>query len=300
MLAFTKMHGCANDYAVFLATDGADAGLWSAAERVESLARAVCDRRRGGGADGLVVVLDDGSGEADAEMRMHNPDGSYSAMCGNALRCVAKLMHDTRRLVGQARVRSGDTVVATRVVETDAAGRATLVEVDLGEPRLAGEKVPCTLAPTDEGRIVAAPLEAGGRRLEATVLSMGNPHCVLFADTLGAPAGAALPVATLGPEVERHPAFPERTNVEFVEVLARDRVRQRTWERGAGETLACGSGACAVVVAGVLTGRTDRRVTVELLGGELLVGWRETDGHVVMTGPAIEVFRGEWPYPASV
>jgi diaminopimelate epimerase len=177
-----------------------------------------------------------------------------------------------------------------RVTHWHADGKAAAVEADLGAPRLAPRDVPCRLPAGPEGDLREAklPYERGFRT--ATILSMGNPHCVVFVDE--APSDEL--VATIGPQLEYHPAFPERTNVEFVEVLTRNRLRQRTWERGAGETLACGSGACAVVVAAALTGRSDRSATIELRGGELGLVWRESDDHVVMTGPAVEAFRGEW------
>ena len=173
--------------------------------------------------------------------------------------------------------------------------RSNESRVDVGAPRFAPSEVPCLLDAGAKGDLRDTELTVGDRRLRAAVLSMGNPHCVLFADALpDGPIDDRL-VHTLGPEVETHAAFPQRTNVEFVEVLAPTRLRQRTWERGAGETLACGSGACAVGVAAALTGRAERSVTIELLGGELDIAWRPSDDHVLMTGPAVEVFRGEWP-----
>jgi diaminopimelate epimerase len=254
---------------------------------VERLARELCDRRRGVGADGLVVLLPHAS--ADAEMRMHNPDGSYSAMCGNALRCVGKFLFE------RAGLRKPRLVVVTgeRRVTLDLSidgDRVTSVAADLGPPAFAPAEVPTTLAADPQGRVLNAPLEVAGQTLRFTCVSMGNPHAVTFRE-----AGAPEPdLLQIGPLVERHAAFPQRTNVEFVEVLSRTRLRQRTWERGVGETLACGSGASAVAVAASIGGLADRRVTIELLGGEVEVEWREADGHVVLAGPAVEVFRGDW------
>lgn len=295
-MRFTKMHGCGNDYVVVEALTGpvaqryADAPVKAASE----LARAMNDRRFGVGADGFVLILPESrSGSpAGAEMRMYNPDGSYSAMCGNALRCVAKRLVDSGWLKGDEMVvRTAETFVPMRVMSRDESGAVDRVEADLGPPKFLPEEVPCLLPAGPEGDLRAAQLEFGGGVREATVVSMGNPHCVMFVDE---PASDEL-VMSVGPQIETLPTFPDRTNVEFVEVLSPTRLRQRTWERGAGETLACGSGACAVAVAAALTGRAERSVTIELLGGELDLCWREDDGHVVMTGPAVEVFVGEWP-----
>ncbi len=294
-MRFTKMHGCGNDYVVVEALRGGLAERYAAApiDAASGLAASMCNRHYGVGADGFVLILPEtrsGSG-AQYEMRMYNPDGSYSAMCGNALRCVAKRLADTGEFDGDAvMVRTADTLVPMRIISRDAAGRAERIEADLGEPIFAPESIPCRLSAGPEGDLRSAVIEHAGGVRTATVLSMGNPHCVLFVDE---PPSDEL-VTTVGPQIETHPAFPQRTNVEFVQVLAPNRLRQRTWERGAGETLACGSGACAVAVAAVLTGRTERAATIQLSGGELDLLWRESDNHVVMTGPAVEVFTGEW------
>lgn len=296
-IPFTKMHGCGNDYVVVEALAGPMTERF-AGESVESatpLAKAMNDRRFGVGADGFVLILPEGryGSPAQYEMRMYNPDGSFSAMCGNALRCVAKRLvdsgaHPTEEMV----VRSAETLVSMRVTDRDTAGRVQRVEADLGAPILAPAEIPCLLPAGSDGDLRRAALpDEGGRPIEVTILSMGNPHCVLFVDE---PADDRL-VSTVGPKIETHEAFPDRTNVEFVHVESPTRLRQRTWERGAGETLACGSGACAVAVAAALTGRAERSVTIELLGGELDLHWREANDHVVMTGPATEVFGGVWP-----
>jgi diaminopimelate epimerase len=276
-MKFTKMHGAGNDY-IYV-----DCFAHSPPENVAELARAMSDRHFGVGGDGLILICPaDG---ADAEMRMFNADGSYAEMCGNGIRCVAKYVYDH----GIARRDALRIVTAGRIYElqlTLAGGKVDRVRVDMGEPTFAASEIPTTLAgnpPTD------APLDVGGRTLPVTAVAIGNPHCVTFVDK----ATDDL-VLGLGPKIERHAQFPRRINVEFAEVLNRETVRQRTWERGSGETLACGSGACAVCVAGVLTGRTERRVTVKLLGGDLQIEWNETDNHAYMTGPAVEVFTGEW------
>jgi diaminopimelate epimerase len=277
-MKFTKMHGAGNDY---IYVDGFREPLPS---DPAALARAMSDRHFGVGADGLILICP--AEGADAEMRMYNADGSYSEMCGNGIRCVAKYVHD-HGIVPRDRlsIMTTDKRFDLELVLKD--GKVDRVRVDMGEPILASASIPTTLPgdpPTD------TPLEVAGSRLSVTCVSLGNPHCVAFVDE---PTDEL--VLGLGPLIERDARFPKRTNVEFVQVLSRETVRQRTWERGSGETLACGSGACAVCVAGVLTGRTERCLTVKLLGGELQLEWDEATNHVFMTGPATEVFSGEWP-----
>jgi diaminopimelate epimerase len=277
-MKFTKMHGAGNDY---IYVDGFREPLPS---DPAALARAMSDRHFGVGADGLILICP--AEGADAEMRMYNADGSYSEMCGNGIRCVAKYVHD-HGIVPRDRlsIMTTDKRFDLELVLKD--GKVDRVRVDMGEPILASASIPTTLPgdpPTD------TPLEVAGSRLSVTCVSLGNPHCVAFVDE---PTDEL--VLGLGPLIERDERFPKRTNVEFVQVLSRETVRQRTWERGSGETLACGSGACAVCVAGVLTGRTERCLTVKLLGGELQLEWDEATNHVFMTGPATEVFSGEWP-----
>lgn len=276
-MRFTKMHGAGNDY-VYV-----DCFAEPIPNDPSKLAQQIADRHFGVGGDGLILICP--SKIADAEMRMFNADGSPSEMCGNGIRCVAKYVYDhgiSRRET--LHIASGGRVLSLALeVENNAVRR---VRVDMGEPILNAVQIPTTL-PGNPVREV--PLEVGDRRLLVTCVSMGNPHCVTFVDGLSDNL-----VLGIGPQVEHAPEFPNRTNVEFVQVLSRDRVRQRTWERGSGETLACGSGACAVCVAGVLTERTERQVSVELLGGELEIEWSQKDNHVYMTGPAVEVFSGEW------
>jgi diaminopimelate epimerase len=276
-MKFTKMQGAGNDY-VYV-----DCFAQPTPGDVEQLARDVSDRHFGVGGDGLILICPVEG--ADAEMRMYNADGSYSEMCGNGIRCVAKYVYDhgiAQRDV--LRIASGGRIFELQL--TLAGGKVDRVRVDMGEPILKSADIPTTL-PGDPP--IGSPLAVGDRVLAVTCASMGNPHCVTFVEELSDEL-----VRGIGPLVEKHAAFPRRVNVEFVQVLDRETVRQRTWERGSGETLACGTGACAVCVAGVLSGRTDRRVTVKLLGGDLQLEWNEADNHVYMTGPAVEVFSGEW------
>jgi diaminopimelate epimerase len=277
-MLFTKMQGAGNDY-IYV-----DCFSQPIPADPAALARAVSDRHFGIGADGLILICPvDG---ADAEMRMFNADGSYSEMCGNGIRCVAKFVHDHGIAVrDQLKITSAGKPFLLDLELR--AGKVDRVRVDMGEPILTSREIPTTL-PGDPP--IDAPFEIAGRTLAVTSVSMGNPHCVTYVDS----ATDEL-VLGVGPQIENDPRFPKRTNVEFIEVLNRETVRQRTWERGSGETLACGTGACAVCVAGVLTGRTDRRITSKLLGGDLQLEWDEQTNHVFMTGPATEVFSGEWP-----
>jgi diaminopimelate epimerase len=225
-------------------------------------------------------------------MRMWNADGSESEMCGNGIRCVAKYAYE-RGLAPRRPRLTAET--GAGVLELDLAvedGRVEAVTVDMGTPRLERAEIPMRGPPgrvVDEPLVVEAPGGAGARTFRVTCVSMGNPHCVVYVDD-----ARAFPVATFGPRIENHPVFPNRTNVEFVEVVSRTEVVQRTWERGAGETWACGTGASAVCVAGVLTGRTDREIRVHLLGGDLRIAWPEGKG-VRKTGPAVTVYDGVWP-----
>lgn len=277
-MQFTKMHGAGNDY-IYV-----DCFRQPIPADPAALARAVADRHFGVGADGLILICPaDG---ADAEMRMFNADGSYSEMCGNGIRCVAKFVHDH----GIAKREQLTITSAGKSFLLDLEvcnGKVERVRVDMGEPILTSRDIPTTLAGDPP---IDSPLEVAGCTLKVTAVSMGNPHCVTFVDS----ATDEL-VLGVGPQIETDARFPKRTNVEFVEILNRETVRQRTWERGSGETLACGTGACAVCVAGVLTGRTERRITSKLLGGDLQLEWNEATNHVFMTGPAAEIFTGEWP-----
>jgi diaminopimelate epimerase len=282
-MQFTKMHGAGNDY-IYV-----DCFAQPIPQNAAELARRMSDRRFGVGADGLILICP--SKRADAEMRMVNADGSPAEMCGNGIRCVAKYVYDhgicrreTLKIESAGHVYSLELKVRHGLVDQ--------VRVDMGEPILLPERIPTTLrSPAGPAAaVVNVPLAVGGRELAVTCVSMGNPHCVVV---VGEPTDDW--VLGIGPQLEVDPHFPNRVNAEFVQVLGRGEVRQRTWERGSGETLACGTGACAVCVAGVLAGRTDRDLLVHLSGGDLSIQWNEQDNHVYMTGPAVEVFSGQWP-----
>jgi diaminopimelate epimerase len=277
-MRFTKMHGAGNDYVY---VNGFAERL---PDELPELARRISDRRFGVGGDGLILIRP--SERADARMQMFNADGSEAEMCGNGIRCVAKYVYDHGICRKQElRIETGAGVLALTVEAS--AGLVQRVRVDMGEPILAAAKIPTTLPGSP---VVNVPLSVGGRTLQVTSVSMGNPHCILFVDQ----ATDDL-VLGWGPQIETDPHFPARVNVEFIEVLGPGEVRQRTWERGSGETWACGTGASAVCVAGVLTGRTARRIVNHLRGGDLELHWSEADNHVYMTGPAAEVFSGDWP-----
>jgi len=275
-MRFTKMHGCGNDY-IYV-----DCITNPMPHDPAGLSRAVSDRHFGIGADGLILICP--SDKGDARMRMFNADGSEAEMCGNGVRCVAKYVHDhglVRKPTLKIETGRGVLTLELEIV----GGSVRQVRVDMGEPILTGEQVPTTLPGNPPVDVLLA-----GHDLRVTCVSMGNPHCIAFVDEI-----TDAQVLGIGPKVERDPAFPRRTNVEFVRVNRPDDVTLRVWERGSGETLACGTGACAVAVAGVLTGRTQRRITARLPGGDLQLHWAETDNHVYMTGPAVEVFSGDWP-----
>ncbi len=282
-LRFTKMHGAGNDYVyVNLFEEQLPAPP-------EKLAPLVSDRHFGIGGDGLILITP--SDNADARMRMFNADGSEAEMCGNGLRCVAKYVYDHGIAKKDKLVLETGAGLLSVELETDGTV-ASRVTVNMGEPILDAAKIPTTF---DQSPVVSQRLEAGGRDFEVTCVSMGNPHCVIFVDK----ADDDL-VLKIGPQIEKAAQFPARVNVEFIEIISPTEVRQRTWERGSGETLACGTGASAVCVAGVLTGKLERRILNHLLGGDLELHWNESDNHVYMTGPAEEVFSGIWPVPHGV
>ena len=284
-MRFTKMHGAGNDYVY---VDGFQDEL---PIDPATVAIQISDRHKGIGADGLILICP--SDEADAEMKMYNADGSLSEMCGNGIRCVAKYLFD-RQIVGdKLTVATGDGLKTLEVLSEY--GRAHRVRVDMGEPQLVPSKIPTTLSTTKHGHVIDAPFSIEGHLLEVTCVSMGNPHCVIFIDEpdTSSPFASDMWVEGLGPKIEVDDRFPARVNVEFVRVASSNEAYQRTWERGSGETLACGTGASAVCVAGALTGRTERLLTVHLKGGTLELEWDEMSNHVFMTGPAEEVFRGE-------
>ena len=271
------MQGAANDY-IYV-----DCITQDVPRQVPELARTVSDRHFGIGGDGLVLILP--SESADAEMQMYNVDGSPSEMCGNAIRCVAKYLYE-RGLARKETLQIESKGQAYTLELSVDGGTVDRVRVDMGEPLLEAEKIPTTL---DGNPVADVLLALPDQDLQVTCVSMGNPHCVTFVE-----AATDELVLGLGPLIEHDSHFPNRVNVEFVEVLNRRELRQRTWERGSGETLACGTGACAACVAGVLTGRSERKVTIHLLGGDLELHWNEADNHVYKTGPAVEVFSGDW------
>lgn len=276
-MRFTKMHGAGNDYVYVNAFEE------RLPEDLPGLARAVSDRHFGVGSDGLILICP--SEQADARMRMFNADGSESEMCGNGLRCVAKFVYDHEIARKEdMRIETGRGVLSAEVLLDR--GRADRIRINMGAPILKSADIPTTL-PGDPP--VKAALDVAGRNLEVTCVSMGNPHCVTFVDELTDGW-----VHTVGPEIELHSAFPRRVNAEFVNVLSRQEMRMRVWERGSGETLACGTGACASLVAAVLNDLTDRTVLCHLRGGDLTLEWASSND-VYLTGPAVEVFSGEWP-----
>jgi diaminopimelate epimerase len=277
-MRFTKMHGCGNDY-IYV-----DCFREKPPRDPAALSRAVSDRHFGIGADGLILICP--SEKADARMRMYNADGSEPEMCGNGLRCVAKFVHD-RGIAPRSRL-AIETGRGVLTVDLEIrGGKAERIRVDMGEPILQASDIPTNLPGNPP---VNVPLTIDDVTLNFTCVSMGNPHAVTFVDAV-----TDRLVLGIGPNVEKHSAFPRRTNVEFVKVNKPNDATMRVWERGSGETLACGTGACASAVAGVLTGHLARKVTMHLLGGDLELHWSETDNHVYQTGPAVEVFSGEWP-----
>jgi len=277
-MKFTKMHGAGNDY-VYI--NCFEAGALGDAPK---LAIAMSDRHFGVGGDGIVLICP--SEKADARMRMFNADGSESEMCGNAVRCVAKYIYDhgiCRK--DELKIETGRGVLTLNLSTNG--GKVDRVRVNMAAPILVSSQIP-TILPGDPP--VNATLDVGGRQIAVTCVSMGNPHCVTFVDEVTDDW-----VLNIGPKIEHHPAFPRRVNAEFIQVVSPNETIMRVWERGSGETLACGTGACASVVAGVLAGVTDRKVTVHLRGGDLQIEWSESN-EVFMTGPATEVFSGEWSY----
>lgn len=278
-LQFTKMHGLGNDYVYISTFDQTVADP-------RKLAKVVSDRHRGIGSDGLILVAPTGS-EAHCRMEMYNADGSRSQMCGNGIRCVAKFAYE-RGLARHNPMRvATDAGILTLDLTLDPSGRVEQVRVDMGEPVLDPKSIPVALAGE---RVVGTMMPLMDQMLALTAVSMGNPHAVFFTDDI-----RRVPLQTWGPQLERHPLFPERINAHFVQVVKRDFVKMVTWERGSGATQACGTGASAVCVAGVLNRKTDRRITAQLPGGTLKLEWDEASNHVFMTGPATEVFSGVWP-----
>jgi diaminopimelate epimerase len=290
-MRFTKMHGIGNDYVYVNCFDE------TLPKDPAGLARRISDRHFGVGSDGLILICPSDNG-ADARMRMYNADGSEAEMCGNGVRCVAKYVYDHGiKRSDTLRIQTGRGILAISLEIRD--GKVSRARVNMGEPILEAAKIPAKLSGE---RVVDQPLPAledvpvknwigaCGLDPKMTCVSMGNPHAVIYC-----PDVAKVPLQFVGPILEQAAVFPKRINVHFVQVHSPEEVTMRTWERGSGITLACGTGACAVCVAGALSGRTHRRIKAHLPGGDLELEWSETDGHVYMTGPATEVFSGEWP-----
>jgi diaminopimelate epimerase len=279
-ISFTKYHGLGNDFVLVDNRHQKDPSL------TPEQAVKWCDRNFGIGADGVIFVLPGQQG-TDYTMRIFNSDGSEPEMCGNGIRCLAKFIADLETADGHPaappKAYTIHTLGGTITPTLQPDGQVT---VDMGEPRLLAGDIPTTLVAADQ-RVISQSLTVAEQDWIVTAVSMGNPHCITFVDD-----ATAIDLAQLGPQFEHHPAFPERINTEFIEVMGRDYLKMRVWERGAGATLACGTGACAALVAAALTERSDRAATVELPGGPLRIEWSAIDNRVYMTGPAERVFMG--------
>lgn len=272
-MKFVKMHGLGNDFVIMQANN------WTKADQFQAMAAYICDRHMGVGADGLVVMGSDQ--DQDIFMRIFNPDGSEPEMCGNAIRCVARYAYE-QGMIDQTSI-SVRTLAGIRnpsvILENN---KVKAVRVDMGEPCLTRKQIPMAGQGSNHDRIIVDEQE-----LNLTCVSMGNPHCIIFVDDVD-----KVPIGQWGPKIENHSLFPARTNVEFVQVIGPREVAMRVWERGAGITLACGTGACATLVAAVLNHKTDRQAVIHLLGGDLFIEWDAGDNHVYMTGEAVHVFEG--------
>ena len=277
-MKFTKMQGLGNDY-VYVNC------FKEKIENPSELAVRISDRHFGVGSDGLIMI--NPSDKADFEMEMYNADGSRGEMCGNGIRCVAKYVYDYG-LTDKTSI-SVETLAGIKYLDlTVEDGKVSLVKVDMGRPELEPSRIPVV---AEGDRAVDEPITVDGKEYRMTCVSMGNPHAVVYVDC----DVKELPLEEIGPGFEHHERFPKRVNTEFVRVLDRKTVEMRVWERGSGETLACGTGACAVAVSSALNGLTEDEVTVKLLGGDLRIQWDRERDTVYMTGPAAVVFDGEWP-----
>lgn len=276
---FTKMHGCGNDY-VYVN------GFTETIENPEQAAIFVSDRHKGIGSDGLIMILP--SDVADFKMKMYNADGSEGAMCGNGVRCIAKYVYDYG-LTDKTTVSLETNAGIKQLYLTVENGKVSMVRVDMGHPILTAKEIPVV---AESEQVIDAPIEVGGISYHMTCVSMGNPHAVVFV-----PDTERLPLHEIGPLFEYHKAFPDRVNTEFVQILDRKNVNMRVWERGSGETLACGTGTCATVVACVLNDLTENEITVHLRGGDIIVSYDRNTDVVTMTGPATVVFDGEIEIP---
>jgi len=276
-MKFTKMHGTGNDY-IYVN------GFTETIEDPASFAICYSDRHKGIGSDGLVMILP--SEHSDFRMRMFNADGSESEMCGNASRCIGKFVYD-KGLTTKTEV-TLETLAGVKVLKLSigADNKVESVTVDMGEPILDAKTVPTTF---ETPNVIDTAVDFGaGINYNITCVSMGNPHAVIFTNGID-----DLDLTKIGPIIENATIFPRRTNTEFIEIVSKEKMRMRVWERGSGETMACGTGACAAVVAGILNGHSNRKTSVELIGGELTIEWKEADNHVYLTGGATTVFEGE-------
>ena len=275
-MMFFKMQGLGNDYVYIDCTNKKEP------IDVKNLSKKLSDRHFGIGSDGLILIHP--SDKADFRMEMYNADGSESAMCGNGVRCIAKYVYDyglTDKTKVELETKAGIKYLDLKVEN----GKVSMVTVDMGEPILVPRDIPVA---SDKERVIAEPITVGGTDYEFTAVSMGNPHAVVFVEDT-----ESIDIEEIGPKFEFHEMFPERVNTEFIQIVDKKRINMRVWERGTGETLACGTGACASVVACVLNGLTDNEVFVHLLGGDLLVKYDQKQNKVFMTGPAVTVFDGE-------
>lgn len=275
-MKFTKMHGIGNDY-IYIN------GFKETVTSPEKLAIKISDRHFGVGGDGLILILP--SAVADAKMRMFNADGSEAEMCGNGIRCVGKYLYD-HHLVNKTEITVETLAGVKQLTLHVTSGRVAEVTVNMGQPVLSGFEIPVAL---DLPQVIAHPLTVNAHHYHFTAVSMGNPHCIIFV-----PEIEDAMVLEDGPLIEAHPLFPKKTNVEFVKVNHANDLTMRVWERGSGETMACGTGACATLVAAVLNNLCDTSATIHLLGGDLLLTWDRVNNHLLMTGPATEVFEGDW------
>ena len=274
-MKFTKMHGCGNDYVYVNCFE-------ETVENPAAVARFVSDRHYGIGSDGLILICP--SEIADFRMAMYNLDGSEGKMCGNGVRCIAKYVYD-HHLTDKTQI-SLETLGGIKYLDLNIKdGKVETVKVDMGEPILKPEEIPVKLS---KDVIIDEPVEVDGKIWNMTCISMGNPHAVVFVDDT-----KSLDLEAMGPSFENHAIFPEQVNTEFVHVIDRKTVDMRVWERGSGETFACGTGACATAFACILNGKTDDQVLVHLVGGDLLIEYDRDTNHIFMTGPATEVFSGE-------
>ncbi|QNU67785.1 diaminopimelate epimerase [Ruminiclostridium herbifermentans] len=274
-MKFTKMQGLGNDYIYVDCTK-------NILDNPFEVAKKVSDRHFGIGSDGLVLILS--SDKADFRMRMFNSDGSEAEMCGNAIRCVGKYVFDNK-LTNKTNI-TIETLAGIKVLELKTEDdKVVLVRVDMGEPILTPKEIPVE---SSKDRFIAEPIEIDGHIFKVTAVSMGNPHAISYVEDV-----ENFPLCQAGPKMETHKLFPRKVNAEFVQVIDKSTLKMRVWERGAGETLACGTGACATLVASVLNGVTERVAKIKLLGGDLFIEWSEKDNHVYMTGPAEKVFDGE-------